>query len=111
MKGYVNENFLFVDKLDNTEEEKLAVASDVESIVTLYCKSRNVTYEHENGWADILQSLIALNFSKNELYNCFYAIVTKYIPKLVFSQFIQRSAMFYVMYTIIAYWQSIQSEK
>ncbi len=34
-----------------------------------------------NGWLEILQPMLALKLSKSELYNCFYALVTKYIPR------------------------------
>lgn len=70
-----------VDKLGNEDEEKLSVASDLESILTLYCKSRNVKYTRDSGWTEILQPLLALRYSKTELYNVFYAIVTKFVPR------------------------------
>ncbi|ESP04792.1 hypothetical protein LOTGIDRAFT_229906 [Lottia gigantea] len=70
-----------VDKLGNDEEDKVSVVSDLESIITFYCKSRNVKYSTNNGWLDILQPLLSLKLSKAELYNCFYAIVAKYIPQ------------------------------
>ncbi len=36
---------LFSDKLGNEEEDQVAVMCDLESILTFYCKSRNVSYE------------------------------------------------------------------
>ncbi|PIK57657.1 putative TBC1 domain family member 23-like [Apostichopus japonicus] len=71
----------FIDKFDNSEEEKLSLASDLESVITFYCKSKNVRYESHNGWLDILGPLVALRMEKSDLYNCFYALITKYIPR------------------------------
>jgi len=70
-----------VDKLGNEEEEKVSVASDLESLVTLYCKSRDLHYEHSSGWLDILQSMLALKYNKADLYNVFYALHTCYVPR------------------------------
>ena len=36
---------LFPDKLGNEEEDQVAVMCDLESIITFYCKSRNVKFE------------------------------------------------------------------
>jgi TBC1 domain family member 23 len=72
------------DQLGNKDEEKLLVASDLEAILTFYCKSRSVVYEQDNGWTSVLKLLLALKYSKAELYNTFYAVVTKYIPKWVY---------------------------
>ncbi|XP_063959551.1 TBC1 domain family member 23-like isoform X1 [Lytechinus pictus] len=71
----------FIDKLDNSDEEKLSLVSDLESVLTFYCKSKNLKYEVGNGWLDILGPLVALHMDKALLYNCFYAIMTKYVPR------------------------------
>lgn len=70
-----------IDKLGNDDEEKLSVASDLESILTYYCKCRGETYSRHNGWLEILQPMLALKYSKADLYNCVYAFLTKYIPR------------------------------
>ncbi|XP_048250832.1 TBC1 domain family member 23-like [Haliotis rufescens] len=70
-----------VDKLGNEEEDKVSIVSDLESIVTFYCKSRGETYTASNGWLETIQPLLALKLSRAELYNCFYAIQNKYIPR------------------------------
>ncbi|KAK6173494.1 hypothetical protein SNE40_016935 [Patella caerulea] len=70
-----------VDKLGNEEEDKVSIVSDLESIITFYCKSRNIKYTSNNGWLDVLQPLLSQKLQKAELYNCFYAIVGKYIPR------------------------------
>ncbi|XP_041372559.1 TBC1 domain family member 23-like [Gigantopelta aegis] len=70
-----------VDKLGNDEEDKVSIVSDLESIITFYCKSRNEKYTSSSGWLDLLQPLLALKLSRSELYNCFYALVNRYIPR------------------------------
>jgi len=57
--------------------------SNLESVLTLYCKSRSVSYDRDEGWTFILRIFLALKYTKAELYNCFYAIATKYIPRCV----------------------------
>ncbi|KAK0069286.1 TBC1 domain family member 23 [Biomphalaria pfeifferi] len=69
-----------VDKLGNEEEDKVSIVSDLETIVTFYCKSRGIKYTPNNGWMDILQVLLAVKMSTSELYNCFYSILNKFIP-------------------------------
>jgi hypothetical protein len=70
-----------VDQLANEADEKLPVASDLESILTFYCKSRGLSYSRDNGWLNVLQPMLAMRYSKADLYNCFYAFITKYIPR------------------------------
>ncbi|XP_064618289.1 TBC1 domain family member 23-like [Liolophura sinensis] len=70
-----------VDKLGNEEQDKVSIVSDLESIITFYCKSCSKEYRSSNGWLDILQPLLALKLSRAELYNCFYAMMTKYVPR------------------------------
>ncbi|XP_070548219.1 TBC1 domain family member 23-like [Ptychodera flava] len=71
----------FVDKFNNSEEEKLSLVSDLESVITFYCKSRDILYCHGNGWLDVLGIFLAMNLERSDLYNCFYAIMTKFIPR------------------------------
>ncbi|KAK2169963.1 hypothetical protein LSH36_5g02007 [Paralvinella palmiformis] len=70
-----------VDQIGNDEEEKLSVASDLESILTFFCKSHGISYQRNNGWLEILQPMLALKLSKSDLYNLFYAFVSRYIPR------------------------------
>ena len=65
------------------DEDKALVTSNLESMLTLYCKSRSISYDRDAGWPSILRVLVSLKYSKAELYNCFYAIATKYIPRFV----------------------------
>ncbi len=38
-------HFFSTDKLGNEEEDQVAVQCDLESIITFYCKSRNIKYK------------------------------------------------------------------
>lgn len=71
----------FVAKLGNDEDDKLSVVSDLESILTFYCKSRNLKYEENNGWIDILLPLLVLKVPRSSTYNLFEAIRDTYIPQ------------------------------
>ncbi|XP_072901242.1 TBC1 domain family member 23 isoform X2 [Hemitrygon akajei] len=70
-----------IDRLSMPDEEKTQLLSDIESVITFYCKSRNVIYTHSLGWTDLLKPLVPLRMPRNDLYNCFYAIMNKYIPR------------------------------
>ncbi|XP_069744807.1 TBC1 domain family member 23 isoform X1 [Narcine bancroftii] len=70
-----------IDRVSMPDEEKAQLLSDVESIITFYCKSRNVIYTQSLGWTDLLKPLVPLRLPRNDLYNCFYAIMNKYIPR------------------------------
>ncbi|XP_029434398.1 TBC1 domain family member 23 isoform X2 [Rhinatrema bivittatum] len=67
--------------LSAPEEEKPGLLLDIESIVTFYCKSRSVKYQPNLGWIYLLKPLAELRMSRGDLYNCFYAIMNKYIPR------------------------------
>lgn len=71
----------FVEKLGNDEEDKLSVESDLESILTFYCKNRNLPYEAKNGWVELLLPLLSLKLSRSYTYNMFEAIRDTYVPK------------------------------
>ncbi|XP_026484898.2 TBC1 domain family member 23 [Vanessa tameamea] len=70
----------FVRKLDNDDDEKLSVISDIESILTFYCKSRSITYASNNGWIEILYPLLSLKLPRSDTYNMFERILKLYIP-------------------------------
>lgn len=72
---------IFVDKLGNDEEDKLCVVSDLESILTFYCKNRSLQYESNNGWIELLLPVLSLKLSRSYTYNLFEAIRDSYIPK------------------------------
>ncbi|NP_956781.1 TBC1 domain family member 23 [Danio rerio] len=70
-----------IDELGIPVEEGRDLVSDVESVITFYCKSRNVTFTPDLSWPHILKPLLGLQLSRKDLYNCFYAIMNKYIPR------------------------------
>lgn len=71
----------FVSKLGNDEEDRLSVISDLESILTFYCKSRNVPYKRDNGWIELLLPIISLKVPRSTTYNLFEAIRDTFIPQ------------------------------
>lgn len=89
----------FVDKLGNEEEEKLAVVSDLESILTFYCKSRKLRYEPNNGWVELLLPLLSLKLKRSQTYNLFESIRDTYIPKGC----VRRGNVFHVFRLLIQY--------
>ncbi|XP_076804754.1 TBC1 domain family member 23-like [Clavelina lepadiformis] len=54
---------------------------DLVAVVTYYCKCRAVKYHTNNGWMDILRPLVKLQLERSDLYNCFYALQSRYIPR------------------------------
>lgn len=71
----------FVSKLGNEEEDRLPVISDLESILTFYCKSRNIPYNRDNGWIELLLPIISLKVPRSTTYNLFEAIRDTFIPQ------------------------------
>lgn len=72
-----------VSKLGNDDEDKVSITSDLESIITFYCKSRNLKYERNNGWIELLLPLLSLKVPKSTVYNLFEAVRDTYIPQSV----------------------------
>ena len=71
-----------VEKLGNEDEDKVSVVSDLESILTFYCKKRRIKlYESQNGWNELLLPLLALKLPRSDTFNLFEAIRDTYIPK------------------------------
>ncbi|XP_028655669.1 TBC1 domain family member 23 isoform X2 [Erpetoichthys calabaricus] len=70
-----------IDQLQAAEDEALSLLADVESVITFYCKSRNITFMENLGWPDLVKPLLCLRLPRSDLYNCFYAIMSKYIPR------------------------------
>lgn len=67
-----------------TEEDEEEVARDMEGLVTFYCKSRGGKYRTSSGLVELLSPFITLNLPLSEVYNCFYALISKYIPRYIF---------------------------
>ncbi|KAG7203794.1 hypothetical protein KM043_013813 [Ampulex compressa] len=70
-----------VAKLGNDDEDKVSVVSDLESILTFYCKTKGKQYKKGNGWLELLGPLIALKLPRAATYNLFEAIIDIYIPR------------------------------
>lgn len=70
-----------VDRLGNDEEDKISVMSDLESVITRYCKVTGETYNSKNRWLQLLEPLIALHLPKSELYSWFCAICQLYVVR------------------------------
>lgn len=70
-----------VDKIGNDDEDKVSVTSDLESLLTFYCKNRNLQYEADNGWPEILLPLLSLKLKRSDTYNLFESLRDAYVPK------------------------------
>jgi len=55
------------------------VLSDLESVVTCYCKTHKVPYTR--GWVDLLLPILALKRPRSDTYAIFEAILEKYVPR------------------------------
>ncbi|CAF0727300.1 unnamed protein product [Rotaria sordida] len=56
--------------------------TDIEAVITHYCKKSNETYEKGNGWIEIFKPLITLEYKdRSELYALFASIRNRYIPR------------------------------
>lgn len=65
-----------------TDVDRLRLKSDFESTLTTYVKARpELHYISGNGWTDILRVLYHLELSDIQLYQMFFRIVDRYIPK------------------------------
>lgn len=71
----------FVERLGNDDTDKVAVLSDLESIITFYCKSKAVAYNKNNGWMELLLPLLHLKLPRSDTYNMFERIINCYVPK------------------------------
>ena len=90
---------MIVDKLGNDDEDKVSVISDLESILTFYCKNRNLQYDRTNGWIELLLPLLSLKLSRSYTYNLFEAIRDTYIPK----RCVKKGNVFHVFRLLILY--------
>ena len=72
---------VILDKVILDDHESDSVAEDIEKIITFYCKTRNERYKSQNGWAEILLPFISLGLPIGDVYNLFYAMHSKYIPR------------------------------
>lgn len=56
------------------------------SVVTFFCKSRALKYKSENESIYLFRILLPMNLDHTTLYNCFYAIQSRYITRSDLSQ-------------------------
>ncbi|CAH2265768.1 jg7956 [Pararge aegeria aegeria] len=89
----------FARRLDNDDDEKLAVISDIESIITFHCKSKSITYASNNGWIEILFPLLSLKLNKADTYNLFEKIIKLYVP----NGCVSNGVPFHILRLIIQY--------
>lgn len=66
---------------DGTEAKSVLM----EESITFYCKSRNLRYNEESGWVELLAPLAALGLSKSLLFNSLYTLLAKFIPRYLSS--------------------------
>ncbi|XP_025769796.1 TBC1 domain family member 23 isoform X3 [Puma concolor] len=71
----------FIEQLSVPQEKATELLLDIESVITFYCKSRNINYSTSLSWIHLLKPLVHLQLPRSDLYNCFYAIMNKYIPR------------------------------
>nr|XP_057929857.1 TBC1 domain family member 23 isoform X2 [Doryrhamphus excisus] len=76
-----NRSQQLIDQLEASEGERTGMVSDVEAVITFYCKSRNISFTSELSWPHLLKPLLALRLPRSDLYNCFYAVMNKHIPR------------------------------
>ncbi|KAH9368987.1 hypothetical protein HPB48_016023 [Haemaphysalis longicornis] len=88
-----------VERFGNDEEEKLSVVCDLESVLTRFCKTTGLHYEGGNGWMEALEPLVALHLSREELYFCFHALITTYVPR----QCVKDGAPFHLLRLLLLY--------
>ncbi|CAD5123808.1 DgyrCDS12119 [Dimorphilus gyrociliatus] len=69
-----------VESLDDLEN-RLSAVSDLEAIITFYCKSKNLSFDPNNGWLEVLKPMLTMGYSRTDLYNVFYAFLSKYTPR------------------------------
>eukprot|EP00731_Ephydatia_muelleri_P024010 Em0016g281a len=67
-------------RLDVEESERQHLATEMELVLTYYCKTRNVPYTQDCGWAELLLPFMSLGLNRRDLFNAFYALTVKYLP-------------------------------
>ncbi|XP_078486638.1 TBC1 domain family member 23-like [Ciona intestinalis] len=58
-----------------------SMIEDCIAVLTFYSKCRAVKYHTDNGWTSVLRPLLGLNLDLGDLYNCFYALQSRYVPR------------------------------
>ena len=81
--NYFNLSLCTSAKLPLDESSRQLAAQDMELVLSYYCKTRNIRYSPEQGWTELLLVLASLQMSRADLFNCFYAMLAKYIPRYI----------------------------
>ena len=78
-------SYLIIEKLSSSGDSRSVedLSQGMELIITFYCKSRNLRYAADCGFPELLLPFLSLSMPKADLFNCFYAMAAKYIPKSV----------------------------
>ena len=71
------------EDLDDNADKYTNLQTEVEAIITLFCKKNNLTYSSQDDWSDLLAPLLLCNFLRCDLYNIFEALLTTFIVRLV----------------------------
>lgn len=74
-------SYSLLAKLPLDETSRQQAAHEMELVITYYCKSRNLRYSPDCGWPELLLVLSSLHMSRADLFNCFYSLAAKYIPR------------------------------
>lgn len=61
--------------------EQKSCIEDAVAVITFYCKCRALKYTKDNGFVRVFKPLLVLGLSRADLYNCFYAMMSRYIPR------------------------------
>ena len=76
---------LHIAKLPQLDESKKEqAAEDMELVITYYCKTRNIRFTVDCGWPELLVPFLSLGMTRADLFNCFYAIMAKFIPRYMY---------------------------
>lgn len=59
------------------------MAEEMAQVLTAFCRARGVEYTQASGYAEQLAPFAALALSPGDMYNCFYALMSKYALKNV----------------------------
>jgi len=70
-----------VETLSNSDEEKVSILSDIETVLTSHSKTTQTRFTEQNGWLQTLRPFVTLKMSVGELYECFRTVCKDYIPR------------------------------
>uniref|UniRef100_H2Z093 TBC1 domain family member 23 n=1 Tax=Ciona savignyi TaxID=51511 RepID=H2Z093_CIOSA len=98
VEGVINEGSS-EDKLSFNRESMI---DDCVAVLTFYSKCRAVKYHKSNGWTNVLQPLLGLGLDLADLYNCFYALESRYVPRCDLSPSVT-AAPFHLLRLLLLY--------